>query len=155
MMNENLQKFRLRGRFFRYAPLVLWIGVVLFASTSAGAMSNTSLIIRPLLHFLFPSTSEETITVYHGFIRKLAHLTEYSILAFWASRAFWNSAKIVLVKYWYVFALLTVIFIASVDEYNQSFDALRTGSIYDVLLDTAGGLAMIGILFFYKKLKNN
>jgi VanZ family protein len=150
-MNENFQKFKLSGRFFRYAPLILWIGVILFVSTSFGAMSNTSRVIRPLLYFLFPLASEETITIYHGFIRKLAHLTEYSILAFWASRAFWSSTKILLQKYWYLFSFLTVLLIASIDEYNQSFDSLRTGTIYDVLLDALGSAMMISILFVYKK----
>ncbi|CAN5191385.1 hypothetical protein BH20ACI1_BH20ACI1_28520 [soil metagenome] len=154
-MSEILQKSIWRGRFFRYAPLILWIGIILFASTSIGAMSNTSRIIRPLLYFLFPSASEETITIYHGFIRKLAHLTVYSILAFWASRAFWNSTKILLQKYWYLFSFLIVVLVASIDEYNQSFDSLRTGTIYDVLLDASGGAAMIGILLIYRKFANN
>lgn len=154
-MSENLQKSKWRGQFFRYAPLVLWIGVILFASTSYGASSRSSLIVRPLLHFLFPSASEETITIYHAFIRKLAHLTEYSILAFWASRAFWNSAKTILQKYWFAFAFLIVVLLASIDEYNQSFDSLRTSSIYDVLLDALGGAAMIGILLIFKNLSKN
>ncbi len=151
-MNKVLQKSIWRGRFFRYAPLILWLGVILLASTSVGAMSKTSLIVRPLLHFLFPSASEETITFYHGFIRKLAHLTEYSILAFWASRAFWNSAKPFLQRYWYLFSLLIVVAVALIDEYNQSFDSLRTSSIYDVLLDALGGAVMIGFLSVFNHL---
>ncbi len=115
-------------------------------------MSNTTRIIRPLLHFLFPDTPEEILVIYHGYIRKLAHLTEYSILAFFASRAFWNSTKILLQRYWYAFSFLTVVFVASIDEYNQSFDTLRTGTIYDVLLDALGGIVMIIILFSYKYL---
>ncbi len=146
------QNFDLKGRFFRYAPLILWIGVILFASTSVGAMSNTSRIIRPLLHLLFPSASEETLIVYHGFVRKFAHLTEYSILAFWASRAFWNSSTLLLQKYWYAFSFLIVVTAASIDEYNQSYDVLRTGTIYDIFLDALGGAVMIGILFIYRKM---
>ncbi|MGI8642044.1 MAG: VanZ family protein [Pyrinomonadaceae bacterium] len=151
MVDTVLQK-KWRGRILRYAPLVLWIGVILFASTSLGAMSNTSRIIRPLLHFLFPDTPEEILVIYHGYIRKLAHLTEYSILAFFASRAFWSSTKIILQRYWYAFSFLTVVFVASIDEYNQSFDMLRTGTVYDVLLDVLGGIVMIIIFFLYKHL---
>ena len=155
VMSLNLQKLKWRGRIVRYAPLFLWIGVVLYASTSAGAMSNTSLVIRPLLHFLFPGTPEETITIYHAFIRKLAHLTEYSILAFWASAALWKSSKPNLRSYWYLFAFLIVAAVASIDEYNQSFDPLRTSSIYDVLLDCAGGAVMIMLCLLYKSKKNS
>jgi hypothetical protein len=49
------QKTDWRGRFFRYAPLVLWIGLILFLSSGQASMSNTSRFIRPLLVFLFPN----------------------------------------------------------------------------------------------------
>ncbi len=124
---------------------------MLFASTSNGSMQNTSLIIRPLLVFIFPNAPEETITAYHGFIRKLAHLTEYGILAFWASRASSTSAVNFLRKFWFVFAFILIVLVASTDEYNQSFDSLRTSSIYDVLLDALGGFLMIVFFALYQR----
>ena len=145
-MANDLQKSIWRGRLIRYAPLFLWIVVILLASTTQGAMSNTSRFIRPLLEFLFPNSTEETLIIYHGYIRKLAHLTEYAILAFWASRAFWNSSIKFLQTYWFIVSLALVFLVASVDEYNQSFNPLRTGSFYDVLLDVSGGLLMIIVL---------
>ncbi len=144
--NQNLW----RGRFFRYAPLIVWIGVVLLASTMLGAMSNTSRFIRPLLVFLFPNAPEETLQIYHNYIRKFAHFAEYGILTFWASRAFSTSSVKLLQKYWFVFAFLTVVFVASIDEYNQSFNSLRTGSGYDVLLDCAGGLSITFVFAIWK-----
>lgn len=123
---------------------------MLFASTANGSMQNTSRVIRPLLIFLFPNSPEETINAYHGYIRKLAHLTEYAILAFWAARAFSTSALNLLRKFWFIFAFALVFVVASIDEYNQSFDSLRTSSIYDVLLDALGGALMIGFLMIYK-----
>ena len=139
-----------RGRIFRYAPLFLWIGVVLFASTSQGAMQNTSRFILPLLKLFLPNASEETLTIYHGYIRKFAHLTEYAILAFWSSRAFRTSSIKFWQKFWFVFSLALVFAVASIDEYNQSFNSLRTSSVYDVLLDFAGGSLMIIFFAFYK-----
>ncbi len=133
---------------------------ILLASTTQASMSNTSRFIRPLLEFLFPNTPEETLILYHGYIRKLAHLSEYAILAFWASRAFWSSSVNFLQKYWFIISLATVFLVASIDEYNQSFNLLRTGSIYDVWLDVSGGLWMIMVLqvwrvFKARKVKNN
>ncbi len=145
-MTENLHKSKWSGRILRYAPLILWVGVVLFASTTIASMSNTSRFIRPLLMFLFPNTPEEILIIYHGYIRKFAHFAEYAMLAFWASRAFWNSSKELLKKYWYVAAFVLVFSVASIDEYNQSFNSARTGSIYDVLLDCLGGLTAILLL---------
>ncbi len=139
-----------RGRFFRYAPLILWICVVLFASTTTASMSNTSRIIRPFLQFIFPNAPEETLIIYHGYIRKLAHLTEYGILAFFASRAFWSSSARFLQKYWFSASFILVITIASIDEYNQSFNPARTGSVYDVLIDAFGATLVILMFYTYK-----
>jgi VanZ family protein len=140
-----------RERFLRYAPLFLWIAVIFFLSSSLGSMSHTSRIIRPLLEWLFPSASVETITTYHAFIRKCAHFTEYSILAFWSWRAFHGSSKKFLQNYKYAAALGLVVLAASLDEFGQSFNPARTGSPYDVLLDAAGGLTMILFLWFVIK----
>jgi VanZ family protein len=139
-----------RERIFRYAPLILWIGIIFFASTGNASMSQTSRFIRPLLEFVFPGATEETLIAYHSFIRKSAHFIEYAILAFWASRAFSGSSARFLRECWFVFSFLLVLLIASIDETNQSFNAARTGSFQDVLLDTAGGLTMILIIIFYK-----
>jgi VanZ family protein len=149
-MKNDLQKLKWRGRFFRYAPLFLWIGVIFFASTTQGAMQKTSYFIRPILEFLFPNAPEETLIVYHGYIRKIAHLTEYAILAFLAVRAFRSSSIKFLQKYWFLFASVLVFFVASIDEYNQSLNSLRTGSVYDIMLDVSGGTLMIIFLAFYQ-----
>ena len=146
-----LEKSKRRGRILRYAPLILWAGAVFLASSTTGSMSNTSRIIRPLLEWLFPNTPEDVLTVYHGYIRKFAHFFEYAVLAFLASRAFWSSSVDLLRRFWTIFAFCVVLIIASIDEYNQSFNTARTGSIYDVLLDCAGGITMILCLWLLKK----
>lgn len=142
------------GRVFRYVPLILCICLILFASTANASMSNTSRFIRPLLEFLFPNAPEATLIIYHGYIRKLAHFTEYAILAFLAARAFWQSRKDSLRNYWYLFAFLLVLAVASIDELNQSFDVTRTGSIYDVLLDCFGGITMILFILLIERIKD-
>jgi VanZ family protein len=151
MTETDIQKNKWRGRIIRYAPLVLWIGVIMFFSTSQASMSNTSRFIRPLLIFLFPNTAEETLIIYHSYIRKFAHVAVYSILAFWACRAFSNSSQNLLRSLWFAFAFILVLLVASVDETNQSFLSSRTGSIYDVLIDVTGGTAMI--LIFYSLMR--
>lgn len=113
-------------------------------------MSETSRFIRPLLRFLLPEAPEETLVVYHAFIRKFAHFAEYAGLGYFAARAFWSSSVGILQKFWFAFAFLVVISIASVDEYNQSFNPVRTGSAFDVLIDCAGGLTMILMFALYK-----
>lgn len=149
-MAKTEESNKWRGRIIRYAPLILWISVIFFASSTAGASKNTSLFVRPLLVWLFPEAPAATLDVYHGYVRKFAHFAEYAALAFFASRAFWDSSFQILRRFWFVWAFLTVVLVASIDEYNQSFNALRTGSIYDTLIDASGGLTMILLLALYK-----
>ena len=107
-------------------------------------MNRTSLIIRPLLEFLFPDATPETITFYHGIVRKLAHLTEYAILGVLAMRSFWNSRAVLA-------SLLTVIAVAAADEFFQSFNPARTGSPVDVAIDITGGILAIGVVWLIRR----
>lgn len=135
----------------RYAPLFLWIAVIFYLSSGQGSMTETSRFIRPFLIFLFPDAGEQTIAVYHGYIRKLAHITVYAALAFFAFRAFSSSTKQFIKNSWFAVSLLLVFSVASLDEFNQSFLASRTGSFYDVLLDAFGGLTMLSGLYLWQK----
>jgi len=106
-------------------------------------MQETSLIIRPLLKFLFPTSPEATIDLYHGYIRKCAHFTEYGILAFFAFRAAAGSSIDRLRRSRFFAPALFVALIASIDEFHQSFVPSRTSSGWDVLLDISGGIFVV------------
>jgi VanZ family protein len=137
-----------RERVIRYVPLLIWIGVIFFLSSNNGSMQETSTFIGPLLHFLFPNAPEATIQTYHGFIRKCAHFSVYFVLAVLAVRAFLPMRMGQRVAA----AMAIVALVASLDEYNQSFEASRTSSVLDVLLDCVGGV--FGILtatFLYRR----
>jgi len=150
MLEGPREFFKRHGRLARYAPLVLWIGVIFFMSSGEASASQTSRIIRPILEFFFPHISEPTIELVHAFIRKCAHFTEYGILATVASVAFFKSSKRLLRRYWYAAAFGLVVLVASLDEFNQSFEASRTGSPWDVLLDLCGGLAIIFVFSVFR-----
>lgn len=152
----------LRERLFRYAPLFVWLCVIAWLSSDSGAMSETSRFVRPVLRFLFPDASEETILTLHGLVRKSAHIFVYSVLAFLAARAFFKTSVAGIRSHWAAAAIGLVFVIASLDELNQSFSGgTRTGSIWDVALDTVSGAAAIGIIYlllnrpFGKKLLGN
>lgn len=118
-------------------------------------MSNTSRIIRPLLEFLIPEITDESIRLIQVYIRKTAHFTFYGVLGFLAARAYLSELIAFLRRNLFVSALLTVIIIAAIDETNQSFNQSRTGSIYDVLLDIAGGLTAICVTYFWARRKKS
>lgn len=137
---------RRRARLWRYAPLVVWATFVLFNSTGAMSASNTSLIIEPLLRRLFPHIADARVASVHFFIRKCAHFTEYAILALLAARTFLPSAKDFLRRHWLAAALALVVCVSLIDEYNQSFNPARTGTIKDSALDTFGGACALTAL---------
>ena len=135
----------------RYAPLVLWLGLIFFASTGEFSAENTSLIIGPLLHWLFPNISDERVNLVHFFVRKLAHFTEYAVLALLAVRAFTNSSHEAIRRRWFLLSLLLIALYALSDEFHQSFVTTRTASLYDSLIDTSGGLTALLLLAYRHK----
>lgn len=137
-----------RGRFIRYAPLFIWIGVIFFLSSNQGSFEHTSRFIRPLLELLFPAASPETLALYHGFIRKLAHPAVYVVLGLLAARAFARSSRPFLNSFWHLAAFSLVAAVAVFDEINQSYNPVRTGSAWDVALDSIGGAAAVLVLYF-------
>ncbi len=139
MSGESETRGARGGRLWRYGPVLAWACFVLFASSSNFSASNTSRIIRPLLLWLFPDISEATLASIHFAVRKTAHFSEYALLALLAARAFRTSQKRGLKEHWWPAAFALVACVALVDEYHQTFVPGREGSIYDSLLDMAGG----------------
>ncbi len=141
------------SRLWRYGPLILWMIFIFSASSGRFSASNTSKFIRPLLLFIFPDMSEESLIFAHFIIRKLAHLVEYAVLALLAARAFRDSSRQFLRRHRFLSSLLVVAVYALSDEYHQSFNPSRTGSIYDSLIDITGGLLALLLLVIWRKVK--
>jgi VanZ family protein len=135
----------------RYLPLVAWLVFISYASSASFSAGNTSRIIGPLILWLFPETSPETLATIHLITRKVAHFTEYAILGFLAARAFRTSPNPAISRHWFLISAALVIVYALIDEYHQSFVPNRTGTIYDSFIDMAGGLA---VLIFLRKRAN-
>jgi VanZ family protein len=126
----------------------MWMGIIFSASSDRMSFRHSSRIIAPLVRWLFPHLSDETI---HGVVfgvRKLAHFSEYALLALLLWRAlpqsaqprppFWRRAGL---------ALLMVALYAASDEFHQMFVPSREASVVDVLLDTTGGACALLFLW--------
>jgi VanZ family protein len=124
--------------------VVAWVAVVqIFASGSFSA-SETSRFIGPLLRWLFPDASAESVATAHFAIRKAGHLGEYAILALLALRAFHSSLDRPLA--WRAAASLALaLAVAVVDEARQAAAANRTGSLADVALDITGAASALAL----------
>lgn len=139
-----------RRRLWRYGPLLLWMAFISFASTGEFSAENTSRIIGPLLRWLFPDISPARVAYVHFLVRKAAHFTEYAIFAFLAARALALSSQRMLRHGWFIISLRLVISYALLDEYHQSFVAVRTASVYDSMIDMAGGLTALLIYALWR-----
>jgi VanZ family protein len=51
---------------------------------------------------------------------------------------------------WFVAAFLLVALVALLDEYNQSFNAARTGTIWDSLIDISGGATALVVFTLWR-----
>jgi len=126
--------------------------VILGLGGPIGSMNETSRFVRPLLEFLFPSSSPETLTLIHGYIRKSAHFVEYGVLGYLAFRAFLSLAFSRRIAWAFILSIAFSSGIASLDEYQQSFNPERTSSVFDSLIDIAG--AAVGAFLSYLWLKS-
>ncbi|MBA2379250.1 MAG: VanZ family protein [Blastocatellia bacterium] len=150
--NESTDHPNRRRRLSRYAPVLFWIGVIFYLSGGGGSFNETSRYVRPLLEFLFPTADVETLQLYHGYIRKLAHVAVYAVLGILAARAFTTSQMHTLRTRWPIAVLALVIAIALIDEFQQSFNDARTGAVGDVALDTLGGILAVAAFIILRKL---
>ena len=85
-------------------------------------------------------------------IRKLAHFAEYAVMGVlvyllwrqWMERG----------KKLYILVIVWVFVSASMDELHQLFVPDRCGNLWDVLLDTCGGIFGMGILIWLEKIRH-
>ena len=106
---------------------------------------NTSSIIEPILRWLFPLATIETVHSLHIFIRKISHFLEYALLTFLWFRAFRGARKGIQWR-WIAFAGSISVFYAALDELLQAQIPSRTGAVFDWMIDSAGVLCMLGVI---------
>jgi VanZ family protein len=138
---------RLEKFLIYWLPPLGWMGLIFSASADTQSFRRSAGLFLPLMHWLFPAMSVDTIEGIHFVLRKCAHLTEFAILALLFWRAIrqpqkkdirpwrWDEAGL---------ALALVLVYAATDELHQVFVPLRTGMVSDVFVDVAGGA--IGLL---------
>ena len=122
-----------------WLPVLLWMIFVFIGSTDLMSAEHTSRFIGPFLRWVAPDISTATVESIQLLVRKCAHLAEYAILAALLYRAFrygqdnfWRAATL---------AFVAATFYASLDEFHQSFVPSRTGTPWDVGIDSLGAVA--------------
>lgn len=128
---------------FRF-PL-LWLSIVLFLGSSHFGTQQTGAWVIPALTWVVPWATPRELHALHAVLRKLAHLTEYAILArlWWQGLLAWRGMTARTAAW---VALLICAACAFADEAHQSMLPTRTGSVADALLDCLGALLMLLLL---------
>ena len=128
---------RLAGSAKYWIASAAWVAVISFLSTDGYSSDNTASFILPVLRWLFPHASTDTLHIMHALIRKTAHITEYFILSallFIAQRGDDRGWK----PRWAILAIVLCAGYASFDEFHQSFVPGRTAWPWDSLIDMTG-----------------
>ncbi len=147
---ESIKKIRL----FLFIPVILWMIVIFWFSANNGDESSSqsakitygvTTVFDKLFHLGMSDSQKiqmsESMTL---MVRKTAHFCEYMVLALLVRTALAGVFLRLGVRMQYVLTLGWVFIYAALDEFHQYFVPGRCSSIWDVLIDTAGGL--IGIL---------
>lgn len=131
--------------FFAFSGFVLFLGSERFSHTT------TVSLLGPLIDWLFPDWSRLERWQLHFRLRKLAHPTEYALLALLAFHAVFVTLETLLARIT-ALALLLVLAVAATDELRQAFLQTRTGSLLDVALDLSGALvALLVVVLLHQR----
>ena len=156
-MAENITtaESSLTAKIVKYwLPVLLMIGVMYYASTDVFSGENTRNIIERIVLWLRPHTSERALMKINYMARKMAHFTEYAILAALLFRAFRADSIARWRLRWAAYSFAVAASWALLDEFHQRFTRTRGGSIYDSLLDSSGALFMLVVIGLFINWRN-
>ena len=140
-------------------PALVWIGIIAFESTDKLSSEHTGDLLYKVIHRLFGDVNLYDILVWNFRLRKTGHVIGYGILSLlllrgWRrtlaqARATLGRATVGLVTYGRtaILAWLGTVFVASMDEWHQSFIPSRTGTWHDVVLDSSAGLVFLLVAY--------
>jgi VanZ family protein len=141
-------------RLIYWIPSICVAALISIFSTHYFSSAETSRILTPLLHWIFPAASPHTLSRMHTAIRKLAHVTEFGVFSIAVFRGVrgegygWRWQ-------WALTTLLIAVSYAGLDEWHQSFVPMREARFRDVLIDSTGALLAQVLVWIYAKLHRN
>lgn len=130
---------------FYWLPPFLWMGFI-FPTNEALTSSSTSLIIIPIIKWLLPNASQATVEMIHVVVRKISHFLEYALLAFLLFRGFRGRKENWHWK-WVIYSGIIAIGYGALDEFLQTLLPSRTGSFSDWMINSAGAVLSLSVLF--------
>jgi VanZ family protein len=136
---------RIKDLIFYWFPPILWMAFLFPMTNDALTVESTSYILEPLIRWFFPGASNADVEMIHIVIRKAGHFMEYALLAFLLFRAFRGRSKTMNLR-WILYAGGIAVSYGALDEYLQTMTPLRSGEVYDWMIDTSGVVAVLSIM---------
>jgi VanZ family protein len=111
---------------------------------------NTGSMLYTLLTRIFGPIDLADFLYWHHYLRKTGHVVGYAMLGLLLLRGLWMtfSSRPQWLRLLPVFAWLGTALVATLDEWHQSYIPSRTGTPWDVLLDSTAGLAALALAYF-------
>ena len=129
-----------------WLPALVWTPAVLSFSSDPFSAEHTASVLKVVFGWMQPASFD----LLHFAIRKLAHLSEYGLLAFLWFRA-WRGARPGWSLAWARAAFGVSMAVAAIDEFHQNFVPSRTSAVRDVAIDSVGALVVLLIVGWYTR----
>ena len=132
-------------------PAVVWIVLITFESTDYFSSKNTGSLLYALLTRLFGNINFYKFLIFHHYLRKTGHVVGYGMLSLLLLRGWRATLGRVhtLLLRTALLSWLGTACVAALDEWHQSFIPSRTGTVWDVALDTAAGVAFLVVAYLW------
>jgi len=142
--------------FLRYwLPVLLWAALIALLSTGEFNANLTLRVLRAVATFFVPEVTPATLLKLNAVVRKLAHVTEYFILALLVWRALRRGAADAWRWRWGLGTLGVGVLWGAADETHQLFARGRRGSLGDIGYDTLGVLLALLLVYGWARRRGN
>jgi VanZ family protein len=132
-------------------PAAVWIGLIAIESTDAFSSRNTGIVLYTLLSRLFAHISLRHFFLLNHYMRKTGHCVGYGMLSVlllrgWRATLDRDNSQLGRTA---IFSWLGTVFVATMDEWHQSYIPSRTGTWQDVVLDSLAGLTFLAVAYWW------
>jgi VanZ family protein len=137
-------------------PAMVWVGLIAFESTGFFSSQNTGSMLYTLLTRLLGKIDFYRFLVFHHYLRKTGHVVGYGMLGLLLLRG-WRATldqDHVQLGRTVLLAWLGTAFVASMDEWHQSYIPSRTGTWRDAVLESVAGFVFLLVAYVWLRRPN-
>ncbi len=132
-------------------PALIWVVLITFESTDFFSSEHTGGALYSMLTHLLGQIDLYKFLVFHHYLRKTGHVIGYGMLALlllrgWRATLDYQDLKLPKTT---LLSWLGTAFVASMDEWHQSYIPSRTGTWRDAVLDSTAGLIFLVVAYFW------